>query len=221
VGTNALVLGARVHAASLHDRDGGQRLLDDTSPSRSAAVAPRAGGETTRLAGAAEEVGRGEDFRVVGAGAGAGQGLRAIAGAMIYWAIMSRIMLRAPRRSVPSGCSEHDWECGFKALCKTVSRGRVEPREYSPNAIPGLCGGPGLECYGFPGPPWLLRERVAEADTPEAIEKRRRGTAATTGPGPKDWRHLAVQVMLRCAAAQALPVGNSNASSDSGYISIE
>ena len=67
VGTNALILGARVHAASLHDRDGGQRLLDDTSPSRSAAVAPRAGGETTRLAGAAEEVGRGEDFRVLGA----------------------------------------------------------------------------------------------------------------------------------------------------------
>ena len=143
------------------------------------------------------------------------------AGAMIYWAIMSRIMLRAPRRSVPSRCSEQDWECGFKALCKTVSRGRVEPREYSPNAIPGLCGGPGLGCYGFPGPPWLLRERVAEVDTPEAIEKRRRGTAATPGPGLKDWRHLAVQVMLRCAAAQALPVGNSNASSDSGYISIE
>ena len=29
VDTNGLVLGAQVHAASLHDRDGGQRLLND------------------------------------------------------------------------------------------------------------------------------------------------------------------------------------------------
>jgi putative transposase len=29
VDTNGLVLGAQVHAASLHDRDGGRRLLND------------------------------------------------------------------------------------------------------------------------------------------------------------------------------------------------
>ena len=40
-------------------------------------------------------------------------------------------------------------------------------------------------------------------------------------PDPHDRRHLAVQVMLLCAAAQALPIGNSNALSDPGYISIE
>ena len=69
-----------------------------TSPSRSAAVALRSGGEAARLPGAAEEVGGGEDLCCV-AGAGAEalakdyKRLPETAVAMVYWA-MSRIMLR-------------------------------------------------------------------------------------------------------------------------------
>jgi hypothetical protein len=60
-------------------------------------LALRTGGETARLPGAAEEVGGGEDIRVVGASAEAlakdYERLPQTVVAMIYWA-MSRIMLR-------------------------------------------------------------------------------------------------------------------------------
>ncbi len=60
---------------------------------------------------------------------------------------------------------------------------------------------------------WLLtlRERLSEVeeDTEEAFEKRRQLV------------NLAVQESVLSLTAQALPEGNSNSSSDSGYISIE
>ena len=134
VDTNGLVLSAHVHAASLHDRDGAQKLLNDELAEKLPRLAvlwadaaytgrfrswvreergwrvevPRHPDRQLWRYGL-EEKPRGfqmlprrwvveEDFRVAGASAEAGQGLRAIApdrsgGHDLYWA-MSRIMLR-------------------------------------------------------------------------------------------------------------------------------
>ena len=103
VDTGGLVLGAHVHAASLHDRDGAQRLLTDelkrelrrmgllwvsrvgrgragvagggTPPSGPAVVALRPRGEAPRVLGAAEAMGGGEDLRLAGSSSAPGQRL--------------------------------------------------------------------------------------------------------------------------------------------------
>ncbi len=136
VDTNgSLVLSAHVHAASLHDREGGQRLLSDelaekklprlaivwadaayTGGFRSwvrqergwrvevpypiqtgSSVALRTGGETAWLPGAAEEVGCGEDVRVAGASAQAGQGLRAATGDRSGYDLLGHELHHAPQ----------------------------------------------------------------------------------------------------------------------------